>query len=155
MYQHVLICSVGPVTLCVYRTLYDCVMWARGHIYITWGVLFLVGKLQCSISFNTSRRNRCRTESPAETNGAEIRSSLMRENLRRYGSLQRRTHFPPVIEVQKLWKLPIIHLQLCLQHPQLIRIYRIDFIWNVGILSQLCYLLLFVFPAPLKCVKSC
>lgn len=33
MYQHVLICSVGPVTLCVYRTLYDCVMLARGHIY--------------------------------------------------------------------------------------------------------------------------
>lgn len=140
---------------CVYTGPFMTVWCELAAIYITWGVLFLVGKLQCSISFNTSRPNRCRTESPAETNGAEIKSSLMRENLRRYGSLQRRTHFPPVIEVQKLWKLPIIHLQLCLQHPQLIRIYRIDFIWNVGILSQLCYLLLFVFPAPLKCVKSC
>lgn len=140
---------------CVYTGPFMTVWCELAAIYITWGVLFLVGKLQCSISFNTSRPNRCRTESPAETNGAEIRSSLMRENLRRYGSLQRRTHFPPVIEVQILWKLPIIHLQLCLQHPQLIRIYRIDFIWNVGILSQLCYLLLFVFPAPLKCVKSC
>lgn len=140
---------------CVYTGPFMTVWCELAAIYITWGVLFLVGKLQCSISFNTSRRNRCWTESPAETNGAEIRSSLMRENLRRYGSLQRRTPSPPVIEVQKLWKLPIIHLQLCLQHPQLIRIYRIDFIWNVGILSQLCYLLLFVFAAPLKCVKSC
>lgn len=140
---------------CVYTGPFMTAWCELAAIYITWGGLFLVGKLQCSISFNTSRPNRCRTESPAETNGAEIRSSLMRENLRRYGSLQRRTHFPPVIEVQKLWKLPIIHLQLCLQHPQLIRIYRIDFIWNVGILSQLCYLLLFVFAAPLKCVKSC